>query len=124
MTVTHVFPQVVVPFILHLVSYSVCSFDDHNRRNPCWLTSIGRAFSGFSATTNSERRYEGDRNALWLSSHIYLEIVMALTSSQVFHSCHHVWHMLWFTELLLCFFSCYFDCKASFAELQSNPPAR
>ncbi|KAG1732478.1 P-loop containing nucleoside triphosphate hydrolase protein [Suillus lakei] len=25
----------------------------------------GRAISGFSATTNSERRYQGDRNALW-----------------------------------------------------------
>jgi hypothetical protein len=70
MTFTHVFPQVVVPFILYLVSYSVCSFDDHNRRNSSCRTSIGRAFSGFSATTNSERRYEGDRNALWLSSHL------------------------------------------------------
>jgi len=30
------------------------------------LTSlIGQAIAGFSATTNAQRRYDGDRNALW-----------------------------------------------------------
>ncbi|KAG2159781.1 ABC transporter transmembrane region-domain-containing protein [Suillus bovinus] len=37
---------------------------------------------GFSATTSSDHRYKGDRNALWLSLHVFLEFVLVLISSQ------------------------------------------
>ncbi|KAG1825478.1 P-loop containing nucleoside triphosphate hydrolase protein [Suillus subaureus] len=63
---------------------------------------FGQAISGFSATTNAERSYQGDRNALWLSLHILLDIMLVLISSQVFHPCHSKRLVYGFPELLLC----------------------
>jgi hypothetical protein len=49
---------------------------------------------------------------------------MVLTLSQVFRYCHPVRRVSWSAELFICFFCRCPDGKASFAELQSHPPAR
>jgi hypothetical protein len=64
----------MVPFILPLVSSMVSPSAKQNRNYLSWHALSGLAISGFSATTNAERSYQGDRNALWLSLHIFLNL--------------------------------------------------
>jgi hypothetical protein len=61
----------MVPLILPLVLFLVNLFAKQNRNHLFWHALLGLAISGFSAPTNTERRHQGDQNALWLSLHTY-----------------------------------------------------
>jgi len=79
-----------------LVSSLVSPFAKQNWSNLSWHALAGPAISSFTMTTNSEHHCQGNRNALWLSLHIFLEIMLVLNLSQVFHPCHPVCFMYGF----------------------------
>jgi hypothetical protein len=88
------------------------------------LTSlVGQAITGLSSTTNAERRYEGDRNALWFVP-ARINGTLTKTLKQVLHHRYSGCNKYRFPKLLLRIIGSDFDGQITVTVFQGYASPR
>lgn len=90
---------------------------------PAFGVVFAKGIEGFSLPDASERRFQGDRNALWFVS-FWVSAITILCFIQVLHYSHHLDHSDRGAECSVLFFGCIVDQQVAIAQLQGYSKAR